>query len=145
MDAAGFNTCLNHSMKFTGLYELASRLVNTFLDKASRNNSFFINEIPQDLLLDANPQMFASVLSGLLSTVVSFAKDSCIRLTAKTYGNVILLQVKDSNTFYKYSIDKEIKKLQPLAEKMKGSISVTSQRKKLTTITFGFPNFQLND
>ncbi len=145
MDAAGFNTCLNHSMKFTGLYELASRLVNTFLDKASRNNSFFINEIPQDLLLDANPQMFASVLSGLLSTVVSFAKDSCIRLTAKTYGNVILLQVKDSNTFYKYSIDKEIEKLQPLAEKMKGSISVTSQRKKLTTITFGFPNFQLND
>ncbi len=145
MDAAGFNTCLNHSMKFTGLYELASRLVNTFLDKASRNNSFFINEIPQDLLLDANPQMFASVLSGLLSTVVSFAKDSCIRLTAKTYGNVILVQVKDSNTFYKYSIDKEIEKLQPLAEKMKGSISVTSQRKKLTTITFGFPNFQLND
>jgi len=40
--------------------------------------------------------MLASVLSGLLSAVVTHSKNSCIRLSAKIYGNVVLVQVKDS-------------------------------------------------
>ncbi len=42
-------------------------------------------------------------------------------------------------------ISGEVEKLQPIAERMKGSVEVTSQRKSLTTITFGFPNLNVQN
>ena len=113
------------------------------MDEAARNKSFFIKDIPCDLLLETAPQLFASVLSGILSAVVSSAKNSCIRLTVKVFGHVILVQVKESNGLNSHFMDIALLELLPIAEKMRGSVSVTSQRKKITTITFRFANVQL--
>lgn len=134
---------LKAPVSFAGIHEATSRLVNTFMDKATRNKSFFVNEIPCDLLIDTDPELFASVLGGILCAVASSAKNSCIRLTVKIFGDVILVQVKESNGLNSYYMDIELQKLLPIAEKMRGSVSVTSQRKKITTITFGFPNVPL--
>jgi hypothetical protein len=131
------------SISYTGLHDVTSQLVNTFMAEATRNKSFFINEIPCDLLLETDPQLFASVLSGILSAIVSSAKNSCIRLTVKIFGHVILVQVKESNGLNSHFMEIALLALLPIAEKMKGSVSVTSQRKKITTITFGFPNLQI--
>jgi len=126
----------NHS----GLRELTDRLINLYMDKASRNKSFFVNEIPGHLQLGTDTQMFASILIGLLSAVVSCTRESCIRMYAKVYGSVVLLKVNDSNSSDIYGIEAKVQKFKPLAEKIRGSVHVTNQRKKLTTITFGFPN-----
>lgn len=140
---ATLDPILKESVSYTGLHEVTSQLVNTFMNEAARNKSFFINEIPCDLLLETDPQLFASVLSGILSAVVSSAKNSCIRLTVKVFSHVILVQVKESNGLNSHFMDIALLEFLPLAEKMRGSVSVTSQRKKITTITFGFPNVQL--
>ncbi|HKZ64772.1 MAG TPA: hypothetical protein VJ111_00380 [Chitinophagaceae bacterium] len=132
-------TSENHS----DLRELTDRLINPYIDKAGHNKSFFVNEIPDHLQLCTDTQMFASVLSGLLSAIVSYTRDSCIRMTAKVYGSVVLLKLKDSNSSDIYGIEAEVQKFKPLAEKIRGSVHVTNQRKKLTTITFGFPNLSL--
>ena len=129
----------------TNLHELTTQLVNTFIPTASSNKSFFVNDIPARLPLATNQQMLASVLSGLLSAIVTHAKDSCIRLSAKIYGNVVLVQVKDSASSNTAAVENEVRKLQPIAEKMFGSVSVTSQRKNLTTISFGFVNLPVID
>src|SRR5688572_3595118 len=113
----------------TGLHELTAQLVNTFIPTASANKSFFVNDIPAQLPMATNQQMLASVLSGLLSAMVTHAKESCIRLSAKLYGNVVLVQVKDSASSNTCAVENEVRKLQPVAEKMFGSVSVTSQRK----------------
>jgi hypothetical protein len=138
-----FDQLLKEPVSYTGLHELTSRLVNTFIDEATRNQNFFINEIPCDLLLEADPGLFASVLRGILSAVVYSAKNSCIRLTVKVFGDVILVQVKESNGLNSHFMEVALLEFLPIAEKMRGSVSVTSQRKKITTITFGFPNIRL--
>lgn len=140
---ATLDPVLKESVSYAGFHEVTSQLVNTYMDKATRNKSFFINEIPCDLLIDTDPQLFASVLSGILSAVASSVKNSCIRLTVKSFGHVILVQLKESNGINSHFMDTELQKLLPIAEKMRGSVSVTSQRKKITTITFGFPNLPL--
>lgn len=89
--------------------------------------------------------MLASVLSGLLSAVVTHSKNSCIRLSAKIYGNVVLVQVKDSTASNTGAVENEVRQLQPIAEKMLGSVIVNSYRKNMTTITFAFPNMPLRD
>jgi hypothetical protein len=121
------------------LREITDHVASGFANKAGLQNSFFVNEIPADLGLSQDPQMYASVMSGLLSTLVYYSPNSCIRVTAKAFDHVIMVKVKDSNTSDIYGIEQAVQKFRPLAEMMRGSVHVTHQRKKLTTITFGFP------
>ncbi|WP_276500207.1 hypothetical protein [Terrimonas pollutisoli] len=122
------------------LNDLADQLVQTFVVKANQRNICLVNEIPPHLQLKADIQMTASIVSGLLASLVSHAMDTCIRLSAKKYGNVILLQARDGGSLNSSLVEAQLQVLQPLAEKLKGSIAITSQRKNATTITFGFPN-----
>lgn len=89
--------------------------------------------------------MLTSVLSGLLLAVVTHSKNSCIRLSAKIYGNVVLVQVKYSTASNAGAIENDVRQLQPIAEKMLGSVIVNSYRKNMTTIAFAFPNLPLRD
>ena len=124
----------------TGLRDFINCLTNTYIAKAGQNKTCFVNEIPDHLQLETDPQILGSVLSGLFLSVVSDAKESSIRIAAKVYGNVVLLKLKDSNGPSIYGIEDELKKLNTLAEKMKGSVNITGKNKILTTITIGFPN-----
>jgi hypothetical protein len=122
------------------LQEVADQLVKTFAAKATSNQSYFVNDIPGHLQLRRDPQVIASVLSGLLTTVVFYTKDSCIQLSAQMYGNMVLVRVRNSGFCNINAIESQLQTLLPLAERMKGSIGFTSQRNKITTICFGFSN-----
>ena len=125
------------------LHEVVDQLVKTFTAKAGSNKSFFVNEIPGHLQLGRDPQVIASVLGRLLSTVVSYAKDSCIRLSAKVYGNVILVRVKSSCGLNINESQSQLQLLLPLAERMRGAIGFASHRNNITTICLGFSNLPL--
>jgi len=122
------------------LHEIVGQLVTSLSEKATYNKNVFVNEIPEYLQVSTDPKKITAVLSGLLSAVVSYAKDSCIRLSAKIYGNVILLQVKDSGICNSKVIESQVRKLQPLAEKMRGAVGITGQRNNVKAFTFGFPD-----
>ena len=122
------------------LQEVADQLVKTFTAKATSNKSYFVNEIPGHLQLRRDPQVIASVLSSLLTTVVFYTKDSCIQLSAQMYGNIVLVRVRNSGSCNINGIESQLQTLLPLAERMKGSIGFTSRRNNATTICFGFCN-----
>lgn len=131
----------NHNLRIAGgLHELASSLINSVLPSATRNESFFINDIPNDLDIDADPQLVASVLGGMLSTLARNAKKSCIRLSAKIYHDVILVHAKDCNSSHNYDIYSGLQGLMPIAEKIGGFVGVSSHRQNVTTVAFSFPN-----
>ncbi len=132
-----------NSYDYSGLYELTDFLVTKFKPEVTSNKSVFINEIPAHLELVADKQLLSSVLNKLFSVVASYTKDSCIRLSAKKYGNTVLIKLKESSSLNRVVVEKEIVKLKQLAEQLHGSVGITGQR-KLTTITFGFPNLPLN-
>ena len=134
---------LENAETFSGLRQLTDCLMHSFLHNDTSNKSFFFNEIPDHLHLATDKKIVVSVLSGVLSAVASHTEDNSIQMSAKTYGNVVLVRVKDSSGLNIDAIENDMCKLRPLAEKIRGSVGVTSQRKKLTTITFGFPNLPL--
>jgi hypothetical protein len=125
------------------LRELAGSLADTFSRVATRNKNFFLNDIPEDLCIDTDSELVATVMSGLMYAVVRNAKESCIRLSAKTYGNVVLVHVKDCNNSDYCQVETGLKQLMPVAEKMGGCVSVTSQRHKVATFAFTFPNLPM--
>jgi hypothetical protein len=122
------------------LQQLVGCLMTSFIPVANRNNNHFENDIPDDVYIDTDMELVATVLSGLLGAVTKNAKDSCIRLSAKIYGHVILVHVKDYNSVNYFPVENRLQQLQSLAEKIGGAVGVTSQRHNVTTFAFSFPN-----
>lgn len=131
------------SQDFVTLSELTSNLSAGFLPLARTNKSVIVNDIPEDLFIDTDIELVASIFAGLLAAVVKNAKESYIRLSAKVYGNVILLHIKDHNNFNYCTVENKVQQLIPLAEKIGGSVSVTSQRNNVATFAFSFPNLPM--
>jgi hypothetical protein len=128
---------------FITLGEIANNLSSGFLPLARTNKSVIVNDIPEDLFIDTDFELVASIFAGLLATVVKNAKESYIRLSAKVYGNVVLLHIKDHNNFNYSPVENKVQQLLPLAEKIGGSVSVTSQRNNVATFAFSFPNLPM--
>lgn len=120
------------------LNDVVDSLINSLMPKAFINKSYFINDIPDHFQLEKMSPVVTSVLGGLLSTVISNVKDSCIRLSAKLYGNVVLVHVKDSNGFSSHAIQGQLQQLQTLAERNRGTIGFTTHQHSITSLTFGF-------
>lgn len=56
-------------------------------------------EIPQDLILQSDPNLLKIILRNLLSNAIKFSKESSVvKLTTKTNGDFIEIQIKDSGT-----------------------------------------------
>ena len=122
------------------LTDVVDKIVSTLLPKATMNRSFFVNDIPDWFQLGENSENVTSVIGNLLSTAVHFAKESCIWLSAKLYGNVILVHVKCSNGFHCRTIEARIRNLQILAGRSGGAVGLTTWQNHVTSLTFGFSN-----
>lgn len=122
------------------LHEMVSALMKSELPMAVRRKSFFVNDVPSEFYLSIDQQILALVIRGLLHTVVSHTANSCIRISANSYGPIVLMHVKDSNSFNYHGIYEDLLPVQQIAGRMGGFVSITSKREDVTTITFSFPN-----
>jgi hypothetical protein len=131
-------TC-SHSEK-TVLKPLVSQLVKNLLPWAVRNKSFIVNDVPAEFNYLADSDPVIQVLTGLFNTFITYASDSCIRISAeKMFGNMVQVTVQDNNSNHTYAVACALQKVVPLAEKLGGHLNISNRRQKITTISFIFP------
>ena len=126
----------------TSLYGLVNRISDGLVPAAMRNKSFIINDVPENICANVDEDLLSSVLSKLMNVVIMNTENSCIRITAKTYGNLVLLHVTDDGCLNYNLISQNLTRIQSLAERLGGFVGFTSTRNKLTTIAFSFMNRQ---
>lgn len=124
----------------TNLHGMINLLSVSNMPSAIRRRSILVNEIPSELLVNADEQKLAAVLGMLLHTVIDHTNDSCIRISAKVYGNVTLVHIKENIHPYGRAFNCKIEEAQKLAEKIGGNVTVTSYRNDVTTIALSFMN-----
>jgi hypothetical protein len=121
------------------LREIIAQLLKTMLPQTVNNKSVFINEIPSKLTLSTDLNLVSAVLDGMLSSVVKHTRETYVWLSARVYGHIVLVDIKKQG-YLNTTIQQEVSSLHALAEKILGSVSLDSDRKEMTTLTFGFPN-----
>ena len=124
------------------LNDLVDSMANSLQPAAKRNKSLIVNDVPDNILIDGNEHLIAYVLGCLMNEVIMHTESGCIRITAKLYGNVVLLHVKNDGSLNYDSISHNLAAIQSHVEKLGGFIGFTSYRNKLTTIAFSFTKFQ---
>ena len=120
---------------------LVGRLVAGTVSKAVRHGSFFVNDVSPALTLEVNADLVAAVLSQIVTTMVTHASNTCIRISATTSNGVVTLQVRDQHSNGNtYTVASSLKSVQPVAEQIGGYLGITSQDKNDTTVIFSFLN-----
>jgi hypothetical protein len=122
------------------LHHLVNRISESLEPAARCKKSLIINNVPENICSDVNEKLVAAVLNPMMNVVIMHSENSCIRISAKLVGNVILLHVKDDGCINYDSVSDNLKEIQTQAEKMGGFVGFTSYRNKLTTIAFSFLN-----
>jgi hypothetical protein len=124
----------------TVLQNVVDGLIKTLMPMATRNNSQIVNEVSPQLCVNVDENAVTPVISGLLQSVINNARESCIRVTAKEmYGKMVVVSVKDSNSYNTYGVACSLQDIVPLAQKIGGNLDISNERQKITTIAFRFP------
>jgi K+-sensing histidine kinase KdpD len=122
------------------LHEVVTVLADSLSVAAVSKKSFILNDVPENIVIQTDAGLVESALGKLLNMVIRHTENSCIRITAKTFGNVVLLHIKDDGCLCYDSMSENLNNIQSLAERMGGYVGFTSFRNKLTTIALSFVN-----
>lgn len=122
------------------LSHLVDRLVTSFLPTAVRNHNFFINDIPGDLPVEHNNEWVASIISGMIAVAVGNTKNNCIRISAKRYGYVFVVEVHETARTNNYPANADLQQIQGLAEKIGGCLFINTPNEEKVVMSFSFPN-----
>ena len=123
-----------HSLK-----TIITRIINGIIPVRVTKHTLLINDVPQHLMVAENKNSIATVLSNLLTAVTAHASGTCIHVTAKAFGNVIWMQLKDQKLINTRFMTQCIQDIQPVAESIGGYVGITRHRDAEATIVFSFP------
>ena len=124
----------------TSLQQLVNDLVNKSLSQAINNKSNVVNEIDKRIILAAADPRVPFILEDLLSTVIANSHNGEIHITADMYGDVVTVQIQERNNYNGYALSFSVQSIEPEAIEAGGYISINGAQKRITTISFSFPN-----
>jgi hypothetical protein len=122
------------------VFDVIDRLSESLEPLTISNNVSIINDVPPDLFVGTDKNLLASVLSNLLNLLINHQDSGSIQISAKLFGNVVLLHIKDDGGRDFSPVAQNILRIQPMVEKLKGFVGITSHRNDRTTIAFSFVN-----
>ena len=125
------------------LKKLTGGLISSFLPLATRNRSFFVNNIPDQLVIEYNREWISTVISGLLKAVVNHARETCIQLSARKQGETIVLEIQESGCISTYAMACGLQDVQSMATKLGGTLSISIRKSTSTMIAFSFPSLPM--
>ena len=121
---------------FDVIDRLSESLEPLFISKATS----IVNDVPPDLFVGTDKNVLASVLSSLLNHLIINEGCHTIQISAKLFGNVVLIHIKDRGGKNYSPVAQNITRIQPMVERLKGFVGITSHRHDRTTIAFSFVN-----
>jgi glucose-6-phosphate-specific signal transduction histidine kinase len=122
------------------LKQIINSLLLSYQPVAVKQNSFFVNEIPAEIAVETDKNTLITLLGSLFYVVARSSRNTCIRISARVYENVLLLYVKDNSSASNYNTISSLQHLQLLAEKLGGFFHLSGYDSKTTSIAFSLPN-----
>lgn len=126
------------------IQHLVKLIATSALPSALRNNSFIVNDVPVEFKIIADENMLATVLSRLLYCLVNNAENSCIRISAKEYDDIMFIHMKSNRGIGNEAVENDLQHAQSYAKKMNGNIGLNKDEDKITGIVFSFPNLSFS-
>lgn len=125
------------------LQRLVDSIVSQITPETVAGNSRIVNEINPLLVLKTDPEIVESVIRDLITTLLENNRNRHIRISAKEYGNILLVHVKDFNNENPTMSETLPFSIIDKAKMISGYVGVTRHFDNTTVVAFSFPNLPL--
>jgi hypothetical protein len=112
------------------VYQLVSRLQANLQPRAVEKRSFIINDVDKNVHVTADENIFAFIISGLVSNAIFSTSDSCIRIETIYSENGIQLKIRNNSQFVYSTNMCSIGNIVDAAHKLGGSIGFQNESNK---------------
>ena len=123
-----------------GLYQLLDHVLINYLPSVTNRKSFIVNDINRDILVHADKKLLAFVLENILETALRYTKNDCIRISASSLKDTVLITLKENRQRSYFEMEEAIEELESLAKQTGGSITINSNDNNGSIISFSFFN-----
>ena len=122
------------------LHSVVSQLLTTYQSEAVRHQSFFINELPADLRINAEKNVLSTLIGNLMDITARLSKGDCIRIFAVQTDDAVTVYIQYTFTNTNYVVAPSFRALQALAGKIGGSVHFSGHNYS-SPIAVSFPAF----
>ena len=123
-----------------GLYQFLDHVLINHLPSITTRKSFIVNDISRDILVHADKKLLGFVLENILETALRYTKNDCIRISASSVKDTVLITLKENRQRSYFEMEEAIDELESLAQKTGGSITINSNDTNGSIISFSFFN-----
>jgi hypothetical protein len=123
----------------TSLRHVINQLLSDSLPSSVNSKNIIVNEIAAEICMTANEEVL-SVISELLVSVVSNARNGKIHISAEQFKDGVILEIQERNTYNGYALAYRVQSIEPQAAMLGGYITMKGKQQLVTIISFGFPN-----
>jgi hypothetical protein len=121
------------------LRQVVNNLLSDSLSSGGNSKNLIVNEITADICMIAD-QDKVDVISELLISVVSNARNGNIHISAEQFRDGVILEIQERNNYNGYALAYRVQSLESQAAMLGGYITMKGKQQLVTTISFGFPN-----
>lgn len=122
------------------LKQLVNNLVSNSKPVANCNKTYIVNDVKAAIILPSTLVRAISVITDLLTIVVSNSRNGDIHITAERSEDVIIFEIQERNNYNGYALAFSIGSMEPVASSLGGHITIKGPQRKVTTVSFIFPD-----
>lgn len=125
------------------LQRLVDSIISQITPETAAGNYRIINEVHPLLTIKTDPEIVKSVIRDLINTLIENSLKRHIRISAKEYGNILLVHVKDYNNENSTASDILPFSIIDKAKSISGYVGITRHFDNTTVVAFSFPNLPM--
>lgn len=130
---------VENQTKMLSLRKLVTGLVSGRLRHlVSERRCLIENDVNENIFIASDRHTLSGAIGTLLHSIIENGSDSSINISAKNYGNVVLLHVRTGNSIHRNnSTISELSSIQVIAGELGGCITHNDQRSSdIYTLSF---------
>lgn len=125
------------------LQRLVDSILSQITPETVADNYRIINEVNPLLIIKTDPGVVESLIKDLINTLLQNSLKRNIRISAKEYGNILLVHVRDINNENSGMPEMLPFSIIDKAKKISGYIGITRHFDNTTVVAFSFPNLPM--
>ena len=117
---------------------IVGNMLSSIQSVAARRGSILVNDVSENFFVEVDEQKLSTLFCKLLDLVITHTSNTQIRISAKKFGEVTILYLKEKSRLNSPAFAVRLTEIQQLAENIIGQVSVTSYRHEVTTVALSF-------
>ena len=122
------------------LRKCVARLIANLKQATLKDDDIIINDLPDEMFVSTHKETLTEILCCLLNTIAVNGHKHVIHISAKMIGNITLMHFRNSHSEYSDRIADSLQKIEPLAERLGGCVTISNNKMYGLNLTFTFIN-----